>query len=187
MRGRTAMYVAVPVLVVMLGFIFVLATSDPGTDRRASSPLIGRPAPAIAGETISGDSYELSAGDGRWTLVNFFATWCTPCIQEHPELVDFAERRGAAGDARVVSVVFDDRVQDVRDFFVSNGGNWPVVADPEGRIAVAYGVARVPESYLVAPDGTVVAKITGGVTASGLDRLLSDAEQARVGAQEDLG
>ena len=58
----------------------------------------------------------------------------------------------------------------VRDFFADNGGDWPVVVDPDGRIALGYGVSGVPESYLVAPDGTVVTKFVGGVTARGLDQ-----------------
>jgi cytochrome c biogenesis protein CcmG/thiol:disulfide interchange protein DsbE len=54
-----------------------------------------------------------------------------------------------------------------------------VVPDPQGRIAVSYGVAGVPESYLVAPDGTVVTKLTGGVTADGLDQLLAEVRGAQ--------
>ena len=182
MRGRLAMYVAVPVLLVMLGFIFVLATSDPAGNQQTRSPLLGRQAPPIEGEIIAGGGdgeFALADQQGEWVLVNFFATWCNPCIKEHPELVDFAQRHGVAGDARVVSVVFEDQQSEVRDFFDRYGGDWPVVPDPDGRIAVSYGVSGVPESYLVAPDGTVVTKLTGGVTASGLDRLLAEAQEAR--------
>ena len=179
MKGRRAAWIALPVLLVMLGFIVVLATSDPAGTRQAESPLLGRQAPPIAGETIAGDEFVLAADqEGTWTLVNFFATWCVPCIREHPELVDFSRRHGLAGDAEVVSVVYDDRPSDAREFFAEHGGDWPVVTDPDGAIAVSYGVSGVPESYLVAPDGTVVYKLTGGVTASGLDRLLADAQAA---------
>jgi cytochrome c biogenesis protein CcmG/thiol:disulfide interchange protein DsbE len=172
-----AMYVAVPVLVVMLGFIAVLATSDPAANRQTASPLLGRQAPAITGETIAGEPFDLAEHRGEYVLVNFFATWCTPCIREHPELVNFAQRHGTAGDAAVVSVVYADRPKEAREFFAERGGDWPVVMDPEGAVAVAYGVSGVPESYLVAPDGTVVSKLTGGVTASGLDTILDDARE----------
>jgi cytochrome c biogenesis protein CcmG/thiol:disulfide interchange protein DsbE len=70
----------------------------------------------------------------------------------------------------------------VRDFFAEEGGEWPVVRDDDGRIALSYGVTGVPESYLVAPSGLVVQKITGGVTTDGLDRLLASAEAAAAGS-----
>lgn len=179
MRRQIGLWVAVPVLVVMLGFVIVLGTSDGAKNRETESPLIGRQAPSIAGEPLRGDGSYVLAGDrGEWVLVNFFATWCTPCVQEHPELVNFAERHEAAGDAAVVSVVYDADEDNVRDFFEDNGGDWPVVDDPQGRIALSYGVAGVPESYLIAPDGMVVTKIVGGVTASGLDAVLARAQEA---------
>ncbi|HEY1118363.1 MAG TPA: hypothetical protein VGE43_11705, partial [Acidimicrobiales bacterium] len=58
---------------------------------------------------------------------------------------------------------------------------WPVVLDPAGRTSLEYGVARVPESYLLGPDGTVLIKIEGGVTADGLDDLLAQVQRPDVG------
>jgi cytochrome c biogenesis protein CcmG, thiol:disulfide interchange protein DsbE len=175
-RGRLAAWVAAPVLVVMLGFIVVLGTSEPAADRETGSPLLGRQAPPIEGRTVDGSTFDLADHSGGFVLVNMFATWCTPCIREHPELVEFQRRH--PDDATVVSVVFDDSEDNVRRFFEENGGDWPVVTDPDGRIALSYAVARVPESYLIAPDGTVVTKLAGGVTADGLDRLLTQAREA---------
>lgn len=178
-KGRLATFVAIPLLLVMLGFIVVLATSEDAANRTTQSPLIGRQAPPIEGETLlAADEYALTDRRGEWVLVNFFATWCVPCIREHPELVSFEERHDAAGDASVVSVVYDADPDNVRDFFADNGGDWPVVDDPDGRIALSYGVSGVPESYLISPDGVVVTKLEGGVTASGLDRLLLEAQEA---------
>lgn len=169
-RRRIGPWIAGAVLVVLAGFVGVLATG--GDDAGVRSTLIGFPAPAIAGETIDGETFDLSDRRGEYVVVNFFATWCVPCIREHPELVEFEERHRAEGDASVVSVVFDSRPAQVREFFDENGGDWPVVLDPDGRTALQYGVAGVPESYLLAPDGTVLIKIEGGVTADDLDRLL---------------
>lgn len=176
-RSRLAAFVAVPVLVVLLGFVFVLATSEPGGDGTADSPLLGRQAPPIDGRTIDGGSYSLDDHRGEYVLVNFFATWCVPCIREHPELVNFERRHSLEGDASVVSVVYDASEESVREFFAENGGDWPVVTDPDIQISLSYGVAGVPESYLIAPDGTVVSKLIGGVTAAGLDELLARAKE----------
>ncbi|HYF45560.1 MAG TPA: TlpA disulfide reductase family protein [Acidimicrobiales bacterium] len=176
---RLALVSAVVVAVVLVAFIVLLATRDPATDRQSESPLIGQVAPALTGDTITeagGGSYDLDLQRGQWVVVNFFATWCTPCITEHPELVEFSERHAAVGDAAVVSVVFDDRASNVTDFFDENGGEWPVVDG--GEVILDWAVAQVPESFLVDPDGVVVARITGGVTADGLDDLLGELQGA---------
>ena len=178
-RGRVAAVIA-GVLLVLIGlFAWVLATAEPATDRLVSTPLRGKVAPALVGETIDGRSYDLDSQRGRWVLVNFFAEWCTPCRREHPELVAFAEAHDVLDDAVVVGVIYDDDVEGVRDFFAENGGNWPVVIDPQGRIALDYGVTGVPESFLVSPEGVVIERIAGGVTREGLDRLLRALGEAR--------
>jgi cytochrome c biogenesis protein CcmG, thiol:disulfide interchange protein DsbE len=174
-RRRIGPWIAGAVLVVLAGLVGVLAVSG-GDDRQVRSTLIGRAAPTIAGEALDGSSYDMTEQRGEFVLVNFFSTWCIPCVREHPELVEFEERHRATGDASVVSVVFDDRRAKVQEFFAKNGGEWPVVFDPDGRTALEYGVAGVPESYLVAPDGTVLIKIEGGVTADDLDRLLAQVQ-----------
>ncbi len=175
-RRRVGPWIAGAVLVVLAALIGVLATG--GDDGGVRSSLIGFPAPGISGDTIGGESYDLTEHRGEFVVVNFFATWCVPCIREHPELVEFEQRHRETGDASVVSVVFDSRPTQVREFFAENGGDWPVVIDPDGRTSLEYGVARVPESYLLGPDGTVLTKIEGGVTAQALDELL---EQVQVG------
>lgn len=177
-RRRIGPWIAGAVLVVLAGFIGVLATG--GDDEGVRSTLIGLPAPGIAGETIDGDRYDLAEHRGEYVVVNFFATWCVPCIREHPELVEFERRHRDAGDASVVSVVFDSRPDQVRDFFADNGGEWPVVLDPAGRTSLEYGVARVPESYLLAPDGTVLVKIEGGITVDALEDLLEQVQVPEV-------
>ena len=111
--------------------------------------------------------------------MNFFATWCVPCRKEHPELVAFHQRHATAGDAAVIGVVYDDSVDAVRAFRAERGGSWPMVADPGGRIALELGVAGVPESFLISPDGIVVSKIVGGVRAAELESLLALARGQR--------
>jgi cytochrome c biogenesis protein CcmG/thiol:disulfide interchange protein DsbE len=173
---RLAIGVAIPMAVVLALFIGLLATRKPATDRQIATPLLDKLAPVITGTTISGAAFDLDHLRGQWVVVNFFATWCVPCRQEHPELLSFSRRHAQAGDAEVVSVVFGDDADTVRTFFADNGGDWPVVLGDEGRVALDYGVAAVPESYLVDPEGFVRAKIVGGVTSDGLDRILAEVE-----------
>jgi cytochrome c biogenesis protein CcmG/thiol:disulfide interchange protein DsbE len=175
---RTALVVAAVAAVLVAILVAVLATRAPSTERVSHSPLIGRLAPAIAGTTLDGETFDLASQRGRWVVVNFFATWCIPCIEEHPELLAFDEAHAVTGDASVVSILFDDEPEDARAEFAKRGGDWPVVIDEEGAVGVAYGVARVPESFLVAPDGTVVQRLVGGVTRAQLDGILAQYEAA---------
>lgn len=178
-RGRLAALVTVPLAVVLVAFVVILATRDPASDRQVESPLLGQPAPRIEGTTIEGRPFDSSTYDGRWLLVNFFATWCVPCVQEHPELMAFDRGQSEVDGTQtnVVSVVFSDEEAAVRRFFERNGGDWPVVLTDDAVVA-QWGVAGVPESYLVDPGGTVRAKLVGGVTAAGLDQLVAEAEAA---------
>jgi cytochrome c biogenesis protein CcmG/thiol:disulfide interchange protein DsbE len=177
-RRRTGLIVSAVVAVLAVGFVAVLATREPATDRRRDSPLIGKVVPPLAGATLADGNFDIDDHQGRWVLVNFFATWCVPCRIEHPELDAFDRAHRGAGDAVLVSVLFDDDPASAREFFDRNGGDWPVVLDGDGLIASAFGTPKVPESYLVTPNGRVAAKFTGGVTRDGLDRAIDQIEQA---------
>lgn len=178
--GRSALVAAVVIGVLVALLVGILATRDPSGQRQTRSPLLGRIAPRIEGTTLAGATFDLDALRGRWVVVNFFATWCTPCIVEHPELTEFDEEHDAKNDAEVVSVLYGDDPDAAREFFDERGGDWPVVVDADGSIGVAYGVAGVPESFLVAPNGIVVQRIVGGVTAAQLNEVLAGATREAV-------
>ena len=166
--SRLAFWIAVPVAIVLGLLVVVLATS--GTDSGLGrSALLEQAAPHIAGETLGGDAFDLDDQRGRWVVVNFFSTTCIPCIEEHPELIAFDGAHRSEGDAVVVSLAFSDTAANVADFFSEYGGTWPVLARDTGRYAISYGVAAVPETYLVAPSGIVTSKFIGGVTQADLD------------------
>ncbi len=165
---RLAAFVAAVSGIILLGFVVVLATAD-GDSGMPRSPLLEKPAPPITGAALDGSTFDLEANRGRWVVVNFFQTTCVPCVEEHPELVAFHETYGPSGTAEVVSIAFSDSQANVRAFFEKYGGQWPVVAVDTGRYAISYGVAAVPETFLVAPSGIVTSKFIGGVTQAGLE------------------
>ena len=167
-RRHFAPYIAVAVALVLALFVLLLATSS--DEKSSSSPLIDKAAPALAGTGFRGDAFDIDAQRGNCVVVNFFSTTCIPCIQEHPELVKFSE---SSTTASIVSVTFEDRASSVKAFFEQHGGDWPVLLENTGSIAISYGVVAVPESYLIDPFGIVRAKILGGVTADDLDSLIA--------------
>jgi cytochrome c biogenesis protein CcmG, thiol:disulfide interchange protein DsbE len=152
-RPRTALVVSVVLAVVVAVLVAVLATRDGGTFSSADKR-------------------------GRWVVLNFFGSWCVPCLEEHPELVAFDAAHRAEGDAVLVSTTFDDRAEDARAFFEEHGGTWPVIDDPENSIGVTYGVAQVPETFVISPNGTVVQRYAGPVTRAALDELIASYEEA---------
>lgn len=176
--SRLALVASGVIAVLVALMVVVLATRDPSTERASQSPLIGRVAPATAGTTLDGEQVSIDDHRGQWVVVNFFASWCVPCQDEHPQLNAFDVAHRAAGDAVLIGVTFDNRTEDARAFFDRNGGEWPVIDDPENAIGVAYGVAQVPETFVIAPNGVVVQRYAGAITRAELDELIAGYEEA---------
>ncbi|MCB0962057.1 MAG: redoxin domain-containing protein [Acidimicrobiales bacterium] len=173
-RSRAVLFTALAVGVVLVALVALLVTRDTSGDRPSTSPVVGQQAPALGGDAIIGEPYDIGTTD-RWLLVNFFATWCVPCRQEHPELRQFADDT-SDGTAEVVSVVYGDDPAEVERFFEENGGDWTVLDADDGRTALDWGVAKVPESFLVSPTGVVVQRIQGGVVAEDIEALIAELE-----------
>jgi cytochrome c biogenesis protein CcmG/thiol:disulfide interchange protein DsbE len=107
-------------------------------------------------------------------VLNFFSTWCRPCVEEHPDLVRFAAEEAARPDGvELYSVIFNDDTAEVQRFFAEQGGDWPKLTDPDGRIQVAFGVAKSPETWIIDPAGVVRARVISKVTSEGLSELLN--------------
>lgn len=166
---------ALGVGLVLVALIGILAISKTQTES-AESPLLGRVAPPLAGKTLDGTHFDLTSARGKFVVVNFFASWCQPCRDEAPELRRWAQRHEASGDAQLVNVLFQDTQAAARAFFADYGGvTWPVLAVDTDTIGLDWGVAKVPETFVVNPDGVVVAKTIATVTEGELDRLIARA------------
>ena len=158
-RGCASRFIAVALAVVMLLLVVVLITRKSAGDRADFDPLENKVAPAIVGSTLDGKPFNLDNLRGEWVVVNFFAQWCVPCRQEHPDLVSFDRRHAQAKDVQLISVVFNDDPEAVKEYYAQNGGTWPVVNGDQGRIALDYSVVRVPDTYIIDPFGFVRARI----------------------------
>lgn len=180
-RGRRSVLVTVLVAgAVLAGFLVLLVTAKAPNSR---SQIAGKPAPSAdrAFDTlVTTDKVALADFRGRYVVLNFFASWCVPCEQEHPELVRFQQRHAGAGDATVVQVLYNDKPGPARQFFRERGdGGWPVLIDEQGQFALDYGVTGPPETFLIDPQGIVLVGVKGAINEERLEDLLSRAKAGR--------
>ena len=176
-RRRRVAPIAVGGVAVLLAALFwVLAGADPrqGDDDDGNSPLIGRVAPPATGELADGTPFDLSRRKGSWVVLNFFTHNCVPCIREHPELIEFVDQQRALGSdgAEFYTIVRDSTTEQVDEFFAERGGDWPIVYDPRFEFANGFGVALVPETWIIDDTGIVRARIITEVTAEGLGSMI---------------
>ena len=148
------------VLALAVPLVSGLARGEGGAE---TAPLLHRAAPPLAGPTLDGGHVDLADLRGSVVLVNVWASWCAPCREEMPLLAEAARAWGPAG-LRVVGIDVNDRPESAAAFLDEIGGvPFPSVADPDGRLAVAWGTIGVPETYVVDRDGVVVAKAVGAL------------------------
>jgi cytochrome c biogenesis protein CcmG/thiol:disulfide interchange protein DsbE len=173
-RSHVVAAIAIAVAIVLIGLVVVLIQTKPATDT-ASTPLLGQAAPIIRTTTLDGKPFDLGSRRGSWVVLNFFSTECGPCVQEHPELLRFASAQEAQpGGAELYTIVTQpDTPAAVEDFFTKNGGTWPVLDDPGGRIFVSFGVAKVPETWVIDPNGVVRIRTIQQVTADELTKFVT--------------
>lgn len=155
--NRTVVIVGALIAFALVGVLFVGLGKDPAAIR---SPLIDKPAPAFAlREVGTGRTIDIASLRGKPVILNFWATWCGPCWEEHPTLV--ANARQLDGQVQFVGVVFQDEESKILSFLNQRGTAYPTLVDQAGKTAIAYGVGGVPESYFLDAQGVIRAKYTG--------------------------
>jgi cytochrome c biogenesis protein CcmG/thiol:disulfide interchange protein DsbE len=150
--------------IITAAIVFVLVAGLGKDPRAIDSPLINKPAPPFALKKAGSDEIvDVSQFRGKPLVINFWATWCGPCWEEHPVLT--ASARELEGQVQFVGVVFQDDETKILDFLRQRGYAYPTVIDDRGRTAIAYGVGGVPETFFLDAKGTIVAKHDGPLTA----------------------
>jgi cytochrome c biogenesis protein CcmG/thiol:disulfide interchange protein DsbE len=185
-RRRLGLIIPLLIFAAMAGlFAFALRSGDPS---RLPSALIGKPVPTTEFPPLEGlrddggpvpgfTSKDLAAG--KVSVVNFWASWCVPCVQEHPLLVELKGRTGVD----LYGVNYKDQATAARRFLGRYGNPFTAVGtDATGRNAIEWGVYGMPETFVVNGRGEIVYKHVGPISAESLaQRLVPAIEAARAG------
>jgi cytochrome c biogenesis protein CcmG/thiol:disulfide interchange protein DsbE len=137
-----------------------------------SIALIGQPAPAFVLADLNGNPLRLEDLRGRPVIVNFWASWCGPCVEEFPLLVKAATTHRADGLA-VVGIVFHDRSEAAREFMNRMGATWPAAMDPGDGVATQFGIIGPPDSFFIDRNGLIVGRQIGQLSGADLQRGLN--------------
>lgn len=146
------------------------------------SPLPGKPAPPFALAVFApgqpplarpiGDTIRLSDLRGQVVVLNFWASWCLACRDEHATLSAVA-REYVGKPVHFVGSLYQDRTSAGTAWIAEMGGqSYPSVEDPKSRTAIDYGLYGVPETFIISPDGRVARKITGPADAATVTRIV---------------
>lgn len=134
---------------------------------------------------IQGQPHSLSEHRGKWVVVNYWATWCPPCLEEIPDLVAFHERHKDE-DAVVIGVNFEDIPEAqlkafVEEYFIS----YPVLRNGDMQPAhERLAVGGLPTTYIISPEGVPVARQVGGITGADIEKFMQRQRSAAAADQQ---
>src|SRR4051812_29824780 len=154
MNSRALFLLPLLMLVILAGFFgwSLLSGRDPAS---IGSVMVGRPAPRLAAPSLRDGEPALADGllkSGKPVLVNYFASWCAPCLAEHPLFTRLKERDGAA----IIGIAWKDKPEAARAWLARLGDPYrQLLFDPDGKLALDWGLSGVPETYLIDGKGIV--------------------------------
>ncbi|MBI2567611.1 MAG: redoxin domain-containing protein [Candidatus Schekmanbacteria bacterium] len=161
----------------VIGLIVLLASGFGKDPFALPMAMVGKPAPRFILQTLDGKrEVDLAALKGKTVVVNFWATWCVPCWQEHAALQDAAKRHDPA-EVVFLGVVYEDSRDEAQEYLQKKGSAYENLFDPGTRAAISYGVGGVPESYFVSPGGMIVEKFNGPLDAQSIDSLVARSQR----------
>jgi len=178
-------YVLVPLFVlIVIGLLALLfhvltrsgqlAGFSPGINLQSTLIRVqARTASDFALTLDTGEVVRLSDYRGKPVVINFWASWCTPCREEAP-LLEQTYRKYRERGVIFLGINLWDTPQDAAQFRKSYGQTYPSGPDARGKIAIEYGVAGIPETFFITRDGKIIAKFVGPLTSAAMEQLLEE-------------
>ncbi|MEX2487512.1 MAG: TlpA disulfide reductase family protein [Nitriliruptoraceae bacterium] len=155
-------------VVAVLAVSAVLGTACASGDAVDAGP----PVPAVAYTTFAGETTDLTAYAGEPVVVNFWASWCPPCVAEMPELEQVHLARG--DNVRFVGINTQDQRSLAESLVEQTGVTYDLGLDPQGELFAAFEVIAMPSTFFVNDAGAVVHRHAGILTAGQLDSLIDE-------------
>jgi len=121
-------------------------------------------------KTLTGDSITLQGLRGQWVVLNFWATWCPPCVREMPYLAQLSTER----EVTVLGVNVDETAAVAAKFAAEHTLPFPILMEPDDITLLVYGVRGLPLTVVIAPDGTIAHKVIGGINPTKFDARLDE-------------
>ena len=168
-RRRPRILILVPLIAALLLALFgwgMFASSD-----ELPSALLAKPVPEFSLPPVQGRSEGLSTADlqGHVSLVNVFASWCVPCRAEHPLFVQLSR----TGEVPIYGINYKDPPDQAEAWLAELGDPYTRIgADLDGRVGIDWGVYGIPETYVIAADGTIAHRHVGPLTQSDIDQAI---------------
>ncbi len=169
---KSRILLILPVLLFLgLAAALLWGLSPDRNPRVIPSPFIDKPAPAFRLPNLRAGQPDITNGNltGQPVLVNIFASWCQPCLIEHPLLMRLAHEEGVA----IIGINYKDKPADAEAWLQRHGDPYgPIARDTDGRVSIDWGVYGVPETFLVDAQGQIRFKQVGPLTPQVIDRDL---------------
>ncbi|MCB0156076.1 MAG: TlpA family protein disulfide reductase [Anaerolineae bacterium] len=156
------------IIMIWLGlWLFISGCAGPAisASQPPLPPITPEPAYDFTLETLNGETINLKELRGQWVLLNFWATWCAPCVKEMPYLQQIADE----GQMVVLGINFNESAADVAQFIDQHQITFPILLNPNDVILTVYQARSLPRTFVIAPDGTVVQQIIGEVNPEQFD------------------
>ncbi len=122
---------------------------------------------------LDGKEHKLSSEKGKWVIINYWATWCPPCVEEIPELIFFHDKH-KDNDAVVWGVNFEDAPEKkIKDFLDDFMVSYPILLAEPGRNSYFGEVIGLPTTYFISPEGELVHTLVGMVTVEYIEKIMN--------------
>ncbi|MEX2100236.1 MAG: TlpA disulfide reductase family protein [Acidimicrobiia bacterium] len=167
--------VALVVVAIVGAVTWVVISDSESGGEPANVARVGKVAPDFELETLDGRTVRLSELRGKPVLVNFWASWCTPCRDEFPFIQDLVEQYD---DLEVLGVTEDTILGDARRFVEKQRATWPMLDDSAGDVARQYGVKPIPQTFFIDRNGIVTVRVNAPLPLLSSEEL--DAELAKI-------